>query len=85
MSHEAAGRITTWKLVLFRMYRCRVKIIQNLSGQPTWTYGGWEVGNSTVQALRSRHLIERTRNNGKGKVTWSITDKGRRLAKKMLR
>ncbi len=84
MSHEAAGRITTWKLVLFRMYRGRLKIRQDLFKYPTWSYAGWTIGNSTIRALRQRGLITRTRSAG-SRITWSLTKKGRELAKKILR
>lgn len=74
---------TTWEVILLRMAWHRVKIFQELFDHPTWTSDGAAIGNSTVRALRRRYLITRTRNNGRGKITWSLTSAGRALAKSL--
>lgn len=78
---------STWKTILLRMYERRVKIFQTCERRPwrmVWTCDGATLHAMSVHALRKRYLVERTRSGG-GKVTWSLTDKGRRLAKELLR
>lgn len=76
---------TNWEATLLRMYERRVKIFEYIERSPSAFFcEGGIVHPATVFALRRRYLVERTRNNGRGKITWSLTDKGRRLAKELL-
>lgn len=74
-----------WIFVLLEMYQGRRKLFQDLAGRPTWTCAGRPLHNATARALWSRGLVVRSLNNGRGRITWSLTNKGRRVAKEILR
>ncbi len=76
---------TNWEATLLRMYVVRVKIFEYVKYRPsTFSCDGAMLNSVSVKALRRRYLVERTKNDGRGKITWSLTDKGRALAKELL-
>lgn len=79
---------TDIEIVLLRMYRRRFKLFEYLGlhsrKHGRYVSAGKMVAQTVFDALRIRRLIEQTRNDSRGKITWSLTDKGRALAKELL-
>lgn len=77
-----------WELIVAQMYERRVKIFETISstaGRPSvYVCGGIRVYTASIDALCARRLVTRTQNRGKGRITWSLTDKGREAAKVLI-
>lgn len=73
-----------WQLVLKNMYLNRLSLFQNILSPHGIKVSERKVPPPSFRAMRFRRLITRTRNNGKGTITWGLTTKGRELAKELL-
>jgi len=73
-----------WQIVLKNMYLNRYSLFQGILHLKGVKVDGREVPAPSFRAMRFRRLITRTRNNGKGTITWSLTTAGKELAKELL-
>lgn len=80
---------TNWEAILLRMYERRVKIFGHTKCpgvRPSYLCDGADLHCNSVRALARRVLISTTnRRDCRGRVVWTLTDEGRRLAKELLR